>query len=242
MAKTILILAANPKDTSRLRLDQEVREIESGLQRAQRRDEYIIKQQWAVRPVDVRRAMLDYKPNIVHFCGHGKGEEGITFEDDTGQTRLVSAEAVSRLFELFADKVECVLLNACYTKIQAEAIAQHIGYVIGMKKGIGDTAAIEFASAFYDAIGAGESIEFAFKLACNAIQMLSIPEYLTPILITKKIINDPSNPNRCSQQKMPESEEQSDNKQVLIQQTISGNQNVFSGTGDINVNFNQTKD
>ena len=43
MAKTILVLAANPKDTSRLRLEQEVREIDNGLQRARRRDEFILK-------------------------------------------------------------------------------------------------------------------------------------------------------------------------------------------------------
>jgi len=186
MPKTILILAANPKDTLRLRLDQEVREISNGLQRARRRDEFTLKQQWAARPVDVRRAMLDLKPHIVHFCGHG-GEGGIAFEDETGHAKLVSAEALRVFFELFADKVECVVLNACYSEIQAEAIAQHIDYVIGMKRGIGDTAAIEFAVAFYDALGAGESVEFAYKLACNAIQWAGLPEYLTPVLKSKTI-------------------------------------------------------
>lgn len=111
MAKTILVLAANPNDTPRLRLDQEVREIDNGLRRSQRRDEFVLKQQWASRPVDVRRAMLDFKPNIVHFCGHGGGEEGIAFEDDIGNTRTVGAEALAGFFELFSDKVECVVLN-----------------------------------------------------------------------------------------------------------------------------------
>jgi len=185
MTKTILILAANPKDTSRLRLDQEVREIDNGLQRARRRDEFILKQVWAVRRSDFRRAMLDSKPNIVHFCGHGLGEEGIAFEDENGQAKLISTEALSGFFELFADTVECVVLNACYSEVQAEAIAEHIPHVIGMNKAIGDTAAIEFAVAFYDALGAGESIEFAYKLAYNAIQWTGIPEHLTPILKSK---------------------------------------------------------
>lgn len=182
MTKTILILAANPKNTSRLRLDQEVREIDNGLQRAQRRDEFILKQVWAVRRSDFRRAMLDSKPNIVHFCGHGLGEEGIAFEDENGQAKLVSTEALSGFFELFADTVECVVLNACYSEVQAEAIAKHIPHVIGMNKAIGDSAAIEFAVAFYDALGAGKTIEFAYKLACNAIQLSGLPENLTPVL------------------------------------------------------------
>jgi len=182
MTKTILILAANPKNTSRLRLDQEVREIDNGLQRARRRDEFILKQVWAVRRSDFRRAMLDLRPNIVHFCGHGSGEEGIAFEDENGQATLISTEALSGFFELFAANVECVILNACYSEVQAEAIAKHIPHVIGMNKAIGDTTAIEFAVAFYDALGAGETIAFAYKLACNAIQLSGIPENLTPIL------------------------------------------------------------
>jgi len=186
MAKTILILAANPKDTPRLRLDQEVREIANGLQRAKGREEFALEQQWAARPADARRAMLDFRPNIVHFCGHGAGEDGVAFEDETGQTRLVSARALSGFFELFADQVECVLLNACYSEIQAEAIAEHINYVIGIRKGIEDAIAIEFAVAFYDALGARETIEFAYKLACNAIQWTGIPKHLMPVLKVKR--------------------------------------------------------
>ena len=182
MKRSILILAANPKNTSRLRLDQEVREIDLGLKRARRRDEFELEQVLAARPIDVRRAMLDVKPNIVHFCGHGSGEDGIAFEDETGNQNLVDSEALAGFFELFADTVDCIILNACYSETQAEAIAQHIKYVIGMNKRIGDRAAVEFAVAFYDALGAGESIEFAYKLACNAIQWASLPEDLTPII------------------------------------------------------------
>lgn len=182
MTKTILVLAANPQDTVRLRLDQEIREIDSGLQRARRRDEFILEPVLAARPKDVRRAMLDIKPHFVHFCGHGAGEDGIAFEDELGKTKLVGAEALADFFELFSDSVECVVLNACYSEAQADAIAQKVEYVVGMKKGIGDAAAIEFAVAFYDALGAGEDIEFAYKLACNAIQWAGLPEHLTPVL------------------------------------------------------------
>lgn len=192
MAKTILILAANPKDTSRLRLDQEVREIDNGLQRARRRDEFILKQVWAVRRRDFRRAMLDLKPNIVHFCGHGSGE-GIAFEGENGLAKFMSVEALSGFFELFADTVECVVLNACYSEVQAKAIAKHIPYVVGMNKAIGDAAAIEFSVAFYDALGAGKSIEFAYKLACNAIQLSGLPENLTPILKRKHFAPEQDN-------------------------------------------------
>lgn len=185
MPKTILILAANPKDTSRLRLDEEIREINNGIQQAPKRDNFILKSVLAARPIEVRRAMLNIKPNIVHFCGHGGEIEGIAFEDEIGNAKFVDSITLSGFFELFADKVECVVLNACYSETQAEAIASHIDYVIGMDSEIGDAIAIEFAVAFYDALGAGESVEFAYKLARNAIYWAGLPENLNPVLKTK---------------------------------------------------------
>jgi hypothetical protein len=196
MTKMILILAANPKDTPQIRLDQEVREIDNGLRRARRRDEFNIKQQWAVRRKDVRRAMLDFKPTIVHFCGHGRGEEGIVLEDERGYPQLVSAKALAGFFKLFAEmhNLRCVFFNACYSEIQAEAIAQHVDYVIGMKKNIEDKTAIEFAVAFYDALGSGESFQFAFELAYNSMQwgkQDNMLEELNPILKSRiHITND----------------------------------------------------
>ena len=54
-----------------------------------------------------------------------------------------------------------------------------------MKKAIGDRAAITFAIGFYDALLAGESIEFAYQLGCSAIQLEGIPEHLTPTIKQK---------------------------------------------------------
>jgi hypothetical protein len=180
--KTILILAANPKTTSPLRLDEEAREIDIGLQRAKKREQFDLKQRWAVRVRDVYQALLDFKPHFVHFSGHGAGQDGLVFEETTGEEKLISSEALANLFNLFSNEVKCVILNACYAKFQAKAIAQHIDYVIGMSQEISDRAAIEFAVGFYSALGAGESIEFAYKLGCNAIQLQGIPEHLTPVL------------------------------------------------------------
>ncbi|MCP4700765.1 MAG: tetratricopeptide repeat protein [Gammaproteobacteria bacterium] len=184
--KIILILAANPVNTPRLRLDKEIREISEGLARSSHRDNFKLKQHWAVRPLDLRRAMLDSKPAIVHFCGHGEG--GIAFEADNGEAVLAGAEALADLFKLFSQHVECVLLNACYSEVQADAISKHIFCVIGMNQAIGDQAAVEFAAAFYDALGAGESCEFAYQLGCNAIHIAGIPEHLTPVLKLNKAL------------------------------------------------------
>lgn len=198
-AKRILLLSANPKGTTRLRLDEEIREIKEGLRRAKRREKFVIESPEAVRYRDIRRAILDFEPNVVHFSGHGEGEEGLLFEDEMGQVKLVDAEALAGLFELFVSQVECVVLNACYSNVQAEAIAQHIPYVIGMKKAIGDKAAIEFAVGFYDALGAGKLVRDAYKFGCNAIQLAGISEHLTPVFLEKTNANLPvSSPTNLS--------------------------------------------
>lgn len=185
MKKTILILAANPKNTAPLRLDEEVREIDAGLRQAKHRDRFNLIQRWAVRPLDLRRALLDCEPEIVHFAGHGAGEAGIQLEDPQGNSIPVSSEALAELFGLFP-RTECVLLNACYTEIQANAIVQHVEYVIGTRQAISDKSAIEFAVGFYDAIGAGKPCDFAYKLGCVALNMTGANRINDPVLKTKK--------------------------------------------------------
>ncbi|MGB3641318.1 MAG: TIR domain-containing protein [Rivularia sp. (in: cyanobacteria)] len=199
----ILILAANPKNSTKLRLDEEVREIAEGLRRSKEREKFVIDSRWAVRSDDIRRAILDFDPQIVHFCGHGEADGGLVLEDVNGQMKLVKPEAIAGLFELFMDRVECVLLNACYSSKQAEAIVQHIDYVIGMKQAIGDTAAIKFAVGFYDALGAGRKVEVAYRFGVNAIQLEGIAEELTPTIKKKPNLNTTNINSRVSQDLPP---------------------------------------
>jgi hypothetical protein len=179
--RRILILAANPTDTGRLRLDAEVREIQEGLKRSAGRDRFEITSRWAVRTDDLRRALLEHEPHIVHFSGHGGGENGLALEDGQGKVKLVSTSALTRLFKQFPG-IECVLLNACYSEVQATALAALGPYVVGMTRAIGDRAAIEFAKGFYDGLGYNRSYPDAFEFGLTAIDLEGIPETATPVL------------------------------------------------------------
>ena len=188
--KTILVLASSPTNEARLRLDKEMREIDEGLRRSQHRDKFTLQPKFAVRPNDLSRALLDFKPQIVHFCGHGSGKNGLILEDDAGLAQLVPTQALVNLYKRFATRgLECVVLNACYSEVQANAIAEYIDYVVGMNSTIGDDAAIKFAIGFYDELGAGYSYEDAYHGGCNAIALQGIPEENTPIFksLKKKI-------------------------------------------------------
>lgn len=181
----ILFLAADPSDSTRLRLGQELRDIREKLQRSKQRDEFSLESRESVRPEDLTQAIFDVEPQIIHFSGHGVETGELCFENSLGRTQPVSTAALTNLFRLVANQVSCVILNACYSKIQAEAIAEHIPFVIGMNQSIGDNAAITFAVGFYKALGAGRSIEEAYNFACLEIQLQGIPEHSTPVFYGK---------------------------------------------------------
>ncbi|MBE9033471.1 AAA-like domain-containing protein, partial [filamentous cyanobacterium LEGE 11480] len=79
--------------------------------------------------------------------------------------------------------IECVVLNACYSEVQAKAIVKHIPHVIGMNQAVGDQAAIEFATGFYDGLGYGRSYPAAYELGVSAIDLEGLPDTLTPVLL-----------------------------------------------------------
>ena len=186
--RKLLILAANPRDSTRLRLDEEVRDISEGLKRSRHRDDFEIIQRWAVRPRDFQRAMLEEAPQLVHFSGHGDENAGLYFENEAGKTQRVSGEALASLFKLFAQRshIECVVLNGCYSQAQATEITAYVPYVVGMQQTVGDQAAIEFAVGFYDALGNGESVDFAFESGKVAMALHSTGYTEMPRLLTNQ--------------------------------------------------------
>jgi hypothetical protein len=182
----ILFLSANPSDTTRLKLGEESRAIDQALRQAEFRDKFDIKQHWAVRIADLQGFLLRHKPDIVHFSGHGSESSEIILEDNSGNSQPVSVRALSTLFSVLKDNIRCVVLNACYSEPQAQAIAEHIDCVIGMSEAIGDAAAISFASAFYQALGFGRDLKTAFDLGCVQIDLESLDEQDVPKLLCKK--------------------------------------------------------
>ena len=183
----VLILTAIPDG---LRLDKEIRDIVEAIRRAVKRDKWEIQLRTAVRPQDIRRALAEEQPSIVHFCGHGMEDGSLVLEDDLGNHKAVSALALAALFKLHASHVKCVLLNACYSEKSALAISQHIDYTIGMNQPIGDKGAIVFAIGFYDGLGYEnpdnlDVIPRAFEEGLVAIQMEDVSLLQIPVLKRK---------------------------------------------------------
>jgi hypothetical protein len=162
---TILFLAANPADLQEapLRLEEEIREIDLALRAAEYRDRFRVQSHWAVRLSDVTEYLQRHKPEIVHFSGHGSDAGEIVLEDDHGNSRPAPIETLRGIFKALGENVRCVVLNACYSEPQAQAIVESIDCVIGMGTEVADDDAIVFARDFYRALGYGRSVRVAFE-------------------------------------------------------------------------------
>lgn len=188
--KKILVLAANPLDATRVRLDKEVRTIEEAIREGEHRDKIEVVQQGAVKASDLQGHLLRHSPNLMHFCGHGTENNEIILEDDHGDSHPVPKQALGGLFGALGDEVQCVVLNSCHSDIQAQAIAEHIECVIGMSSAIEDEAAINFSKSFYRALAYGRDMQNAFDQACNQLELLDLEDKDLPKLYALR--SDPS--------------------------------------------------
>jgi hypothetical protein len=182
----VLFLAANPTGSRPLQLDEEIRQITAKIRASDYRDALDLVSLWAVRPDDLLQGLLEHKPHIVHFSGHGSSTAEIILQDQDGRPKPVTKAALVALFRTLKDNVRVVVLNACSTRPQAEALGESIDCVVGMNKPIGDAAAIVFAASFYRAIGFGRSVQEAFDVGKVALLLEGIPEDQTPELFVRK--------------------------------------------------------
>lgn len=225
----ILFLSSNPEFTTPLKLDEEARLITQKIRISEYRDVLKLETLWAVRPDDLLQALNEHKPQIVHFSGHGSASGEIVLMDNNRQVKPVSAEALKMLFTTLKDNIRLVVLNACYSQIQAQAIAEVIDCIVGMSTAIGDEAAIIFAASFYRAIGFGRSIKEAFDQGKTAIMLEGIPEASTPQLLNRTGVD----PAAIVLIERGESETPIAGTKVI--QTVTGDKNIFTGTGNVTV-------
>lgn len=183
--RVILIVESNPKDTLRLKLNNEKRAIRDALRNTGAEQLFTVHTENASRIDDLGDALVRYKPEIVHFMGHGEGEAGLCFEGEDGKKQLLANNVIDSIFKLASQSVKFVFLNACYSEIQAKIIIKHIDHVVGMNDKIPDITALKFAEQFYHYIGLKETSPIAFNWARTMIEAHALPSHLVPVLLTK---------------------------------------------------------
>jgi hypothetical protein len=155
----------------RLLLDEEIREIRESVRAAAYRDDLEFDVRWAVRTDDLLQALIETRPQVVHFRGHG-WNEGLALEGADGSApHFVDAAALAQLFQMFRNDIRLVVLNGCFSLPQATMIAEAVGCVVGTRGDISDAAASTFGTSFYRAIGFGDSVQAAYEQSCIALAL-----------------------------------------------------------------------
>lgn len=181
----ILFLSANPTDTDPLRLDNEVRSIESKLRASEFRDRLTLSTKWAVTADDLLQVLNERSPKILHFSGHGSATSEIILSGTDGTSWPVSGAAIQSLLQTLKGQIRLVVLNSCFSYQQAKAITMHVDCAIGMSDEIGDDSAGAFAASLYRAIGFGKSIQEAFDQGITSLLLEASEEGETPRLLCR---------------------------------------------------------
>jgi hypothetical protein len=180
----VLAIFANPTGSSPLRLVAEDRVIRECVTRSRYRENISLEIRHAVTIHDLRRALLEGDYRMIQFSGHGTGQ-GLAFEDEQGQVRLVPPRALAELLAAYSPPIECVILNACYSSVQGQLVSSGVPYTIAIDGPISDAGATEFTRGFYDAIGAGKDVKFAYQEGCRTMRLMGLPNGAVPTLFTK---------------------------------------------------------
>lgn len=183
---SLLFLSSEPTDASRLRVAQEQRDVSEVLRLASARN-VAMNSRFAVRARDLSDALHEHRPTIVHFSGHGTASGEICVEDVNGVVAAASATALGTLFAEFADTIQCVVLNSCYSARQADEIAKSVAFVVGFAKPVDDGAAIAFATGFYKAVAAGRKYADSFRLGLAEMRLEGFdPEKYDPRISSRR--------------------------------------------------------
>ncbi|HEU4885043.1 MAG TPA: NB-ARC domain-containing protein [Longimicrobium sp.] len=186
----VLFFAADPLSiprdgASRLLLDEDVRQIRQKVRTAEHRDVLEFDLRLATRTDDLLQALNETHPQVVHFSGHGRTDGLMLVSADGRRPHVVSAAALEQLFEVFRGDIRVVVLNACFSLPQAEAIASVVGCAIGTRGPISDEGAITFGGAFYRAIAFGESVQAAYDQARTALVLEHFNDRECPQLVVR---------------------------------------------------------
>ncbi|MCA9541998.1 MAG: CHAT domain-containing protein [Myxococcales bacterium] len=119
-----------------------------------------------VRVDDLFRVLKDKKPHIVHFSGHGTGDDGLAMKNREGRPTTITARELKLIVQDLAKQgvhLRCVVLNACLAEPQATALAPWVDFVVGTAAVVGDDTAVTFAATFYRALAEGRDPRAAFE-------------------------------------------------------------------------------
>ncbi len=166
----VLLLAANPVDHDLLALGQEERLIEDELRAPAVARRVRLESAWSVTAEDFVEQLETFKPQVLHYSGHGNAQGELVLRDPNLETsRPASVRSLRQMFS-GSPQLRCIVMNTCYSARLAQQLVRHLPLVVvGMRGEVEDAYALLFAEHFYRGIARGKSLREAFDGARGVV-------------------------------------------------------------------------
>lgn len=181
----VLYLTANPDVKKPLRVDAEIRQVQESVRASKFRDSITLHYRPAANLQSLLNGLNDLSPGIVHFSGHGN-DDGIAVDHakvKRPKGKAVTFELLAKAMSAVDDPPRVVVLNSCRSAGAKKSFLPPACAVIAMGDTISDFAATAFATQFYAAVAAGQSLKMSFDQGVVAVESVSLSEGGTPQLI-----------------------------------------------------------
>ncbi len=160
--KTILYLAASPKDEEPIDGNVEFQKIIDYMKGGTHRDGFVFLIPQTAATFLNLISSLKQDPTIVHFSMHGESDH-LIFANQSNESEIVPLASLVSQFKQVVGHTQLVILNACYSADLAREISKLGMHVAGHNMEITDTTAIRFVEGLYTGLANGADIPEAFS-------------------------------------------------------------------------------
>jgi tetratricopeptide (TPR) repeat protein len=188
IVKNILLLSANPENTTTSRKRTGIKEIRDALKRANHGQLLDVQERLETSAVDISQSLSEIEPFIVNISGCEDGIEGLILDGIHNENVLFDKKEtlIADLFQNHSNNIKCIVLNSCYSEKQAKEIIRHIEFIIGISQNLEDKVVVDFLTEFYYQLGSKRTIINSYDQSCNLLKRTGTnPDWL-PILLNKQ--------------------------------------------------------
>lgn len=168
----ILFLSAGPIALERFDSETEFRAIEEAISKTKKRNNIERHYHQGVRAMDIIPHLVKFRPNILHFSGHGT-EEAIFLRGDVDCPTEIEAKVLASILE--ERGVDTLVMNCCSSASYIHDLTSSVQTVIGVDGSLKDQHAKRFSEAFYASLGNGSDVKGAFRDGRDTVRLYGAP-------------------------------------------------------------------
>ncbi len=163
----VAFLLASPAGAGAINVGMDYREASAAVSTSVDRNRIDLKPFPAAHAGTILDALNEYRPNVIHFSGHGGGGAILLDRDEimTSGGMVLDYDVAKRMVESTDNPPTLLVFAACQTVVGVEQFLSAVPFVIAMSDNISDWAAAFFSRRFYGALVAKVSVGHAFDQA-----------------------------------------------------------------------------